>query len=100
MKAVSAAAAVGGLVWFAAACAEAQPRARAVGELYQEASRLAVSAEEAERALKSAATRKDIVAGVAALLETRGGVLAGSSELAVSPASAIVPASKPAMLRR
>lgn len=100
MKAVSAAAAVGGMVCIAAACAEAQPRGQAVGELYREASAIAVSVEEAERALKDTAPREDIVAGVAALLETRGGVLAGTSELAVSPAAAVVPVSVPATPRR
>ena len=68
-----------GLGVFVAAEAFAAPRSGAVAVMYEEATRLAVTAEEAERALARAdpAARPDIVAGVDAALGRWRGATAG-----------------------
>lgn len=71
----------GGLGVFVAVEVSAGPRGPAVGAMYAEAAGLAVTAQEAERALAQAAGpgRRDIVAGLEAALGCRTCVAAGES---------------------
>jgi len=70
-----------GLGVFVAAEALAGPRPGVVAAMYEEAARLAVTAEEAERALARAdsAARPDIVAGLDAVLGRWRGATAGDA---------------------
>lgn len=76
------AAALAGFFAAGGAQAESQTASHAVAGMYAEASRLSVSAEEAERALRSTValrTRQDVVAGLEGIVGSWTNAAAGAS---------------------